>query len=122
MALICSMASFSAWIEPVSEIAIVPVAECRMPTVTSVSVTARPVVLTTEVAGPAPKEGRGSIVIAGRAAMPISSLRRNGDCRPCLVSSDMSTPFGSRTWLGQAKMARIVQCTDTWDRVYCTAK
>ena len=56
-ALICSMASFSASIEPVSEIAIVPVAECRMPTVTSVSVTARPVVLTAEVAGPAPKDG-----------------------------------------------------------------
>src|SRR5215468_4279598 len=98
-ALICSMASFSASIEPVSEIAIVPVAECRMPTVTSVSVTARPVVLTAEVAGPAPKEGRGNMVIAGRAAMPISSLRRYGDCRPCLVLSDMSTPFGSRTWL-----------------------
>ena len=41
-ALIWSMASFSASIEPVSEIAIVPVAECRMPTVTSVSVTASP--------------------------------------------------------------------------------
>src|SRR5262245_61635717 len=93
MALICSMASFSASIEPVSEIAIVPVAECRMPTVTSVSVTARPVVLTAEVAGPAPKEGLGNMVIAGRAAMPISSLRRNGDCRPCLVLSDMSTPL-----------------------------
>src|SRR5437879_9535695 len=64
-----------------------------MPTVTSVSVTASPVVLTAEVAGPAPKDGRESIEMAGRAAMPISSLRRNGDCRPCLVSSDMSTPF-----------------------------
>src|SRR3989338_10994286 len=36
----------SAWIEPVSERAMVPVAECSWPTVTSVSVTARPVVLT----------------------------------------------------------------------------
>jgi len=54
-ALIWSMASCSAWIEPVSEIAMVPVAECSWlaecswPTVTSVSVTARPVVLTAEV-------------------------------------------------------------------------
>ena len=30
--LIWEIASFSAWIEPVSEIAIVPVSECRMPT------------------------------------------------------------------------------------------
>ena len=91
--LICSIASFSASIEPVSEIAMVPVAECRMPTVTSVSVTARPVVLIAEVAGAAAKDGRGSIVKAGSAAIPISSLRRNGDCSPCLLSSDMSTPF-----------------------------
>ena len=30
VALICSIASFSAWIEPVSLIAMVPVTECRM--------------------------------------------------------------------------------------------
>src|SRR5215469_16576409 len=47
--LICEIASFSASTEPVSEIAIVPVTECRMPTVTSVSVTASPVVLTAAV-------------------------------------------------------------------------
>src|SRR5882724_3743653 len=99
MALICSMASFSASIEPVSEIAMVPVADCRMPQVTSASVTASPVVLTADVAGPAPKEERGSIEMAGNAAIPISSLRRSGDCRPRLISSDMSTPFGSRTRL-----------------------
>src|SRR3954452_23562833 len=123
MALICSIASFSAWIEPVSEIAIVPVAECRMPTVTSVSVTARPVVLTTEVAGPAPKDGRGSIERAGNAAIPISSLRRSGDCRPRLFSSDMSTPFLVRErLLVRQGLLRIVHCTDTQDRVYCTAK
>src|ERR1700730_1967576 len=92
-ALICSIASFSDSIEPVSEIAIVPVAECRMPTVTSVSVTARPVVLTAEVAGTSAKDGRGSIDMAGNAAIPISSLRRSGDCRPRLISSDMSTPL-----------------------------
>src|SRR5450756_1307743 len=91
--LICAIASFSASIEPVSEIAMVPVAECRMPTVTSVSVTASPVVLIAEVAGACAKDGRGSMVKAGSAAIPISSLRRNADCSPCLVSSDMSTPF-----------------------------
>lgn len=36
------MARRSAWIEPVSEIAMVPVAECNWPTVTSVGVTASP--------------------------------------------------------------------------------
>ena len=35
----------------------VPVTECRMPTVTSVSVTARPVVLTAEVAGTSANDG-----------------------------------------------------------------
>ena len=68
-----------------------------MPTVTSVSVTARPVVLTAEVAGTSAKDGRGSIEMAGNAAIPISSLRRSGDFRPGLISSDMSTPFGSLT-------------------------
>src|ERR1700726_4741279 len=102
-ALICSMASFSASIEPVSEMAIVPVAECRMPQVTSVSVTARPVVLIAEVAGACAKDGRGSRVRAGSAAIPISSLRRNADCSPCLVSSDKSTPFRFEDayWLGE---------------------
>src|ERR1700733_4768417 len=101
--LICAIASFSASIEPVSEIAIVPVAECRMPQVTSVSVTARPVVLIAEVAGTSAKDGRGSMVMAGNAAIPISSLRRNGDCRPRLISSDMSTPFlfEDAYWSGQ---------------------
>src|ERR1700694_145917 len=92
-ALICSMGSFSASIEPVSEIAIVPVAECRMPQVTSVSVTASPVVLMAEVAGACAKDGRGSMVRAGTAAIPISSFRRNADCNPCFLSSDISTPL-----------------------------
>src|SRR5205807_2026073 len=92
-ALICSIASFSASTEPVSEIAMVPVTECRIPTVTSVSVTARPVVLMAEVAGTSAKDRRGSIVIAGSAAIPISNLRLSGDGRPLFVSSDMSTPF-----------------------------
>src|SRR6266403_4003942 len=115
-ALICSMASFSAWIEPVSEIAIVPVAECRMPTVTSVSVTANPVVLTAEVAGPAPNDGRGRIEMAGNAAIPISSLRRSGDCRPRLNSSDMSTPFVFEELLDRQGLLSFVQRTDTQDR------
>src|ERR1700722_12862653 len=91
--LICSMASFSASTDPVSLIAIVPVTECRIPTVTSVSVTASPVVLTAEVAGTSAKDGRGSSEMAGNAAIPMSSLRRSGDCRPRLISSDMSTPL-----------------------------
>src|ERR1700750_3338776 len=64
-ALICSIASFSASIEPVSEIAMGPVAECRMPTVTSVSVTARPVVLTADVAGACAKDDLGTMVTQG---------------------------------------------------------
>src|SRR5579872_1715836 len=95
-ALICSMASFSASTDPVSEIAIVPVTECRIPTVTSVSVTANPVVLTTEVAGVSAHADRGSREIAGRAAIPASSLRRSGDFRPLLISSDISTPIRVR--------------------------
>src|SRR5262245_2383725 len=64
-----------------------------MPTVTSVSVTASPVVLMAEVAGTSASEGRGNIEMAGRAAIPINSFRRSGDLRPGLISSDMSTPF-----------------------------
>src|SRR4051794_27536067 len=123
-ALICSIASFSACTDPVSEIAIVPVTECRMPTVTSLSVTASPVVLTVEVAGPAPKDGRGIMASAGIAAIPISNWPRSGDFRPFLVSSDMSTPliwFEDTRWV-RRRMARFVQRTDTQDCVYCTAK
>ena len=85
MALICSIASFSASIEPVSEIAIVPVAECRMPTVTSVSVTASPVVLTAEVAGACAKDERGSMVRAGIAAIPISSFAAKCRLQPLFI-------------------------------------
>src|SRR5271156_4936638 len=121
--LFCEMASFSASTQPVSEIAMVPVTEWRMPTVTSVSVTARPVVLIAEVAGVSARAVRGSIEMAGNAAIPISSLRLSGEVRPRLISSDMSTPFWFEdTLFGQARIDRIVQCTDTQDRVYCTAK
>src|SRR6476469_5988731 len=122
-ALICSMASFSASIEPVSEMAMVPVAECRMPTVTSVSVTARPVVLTAEVAGACAKDARGSIVMAGKAAIPINNLRRSGDNRPLFASSDMSTPLlFEDTRLVPLGWLEFVQRKHTQDRVYCTAK
>ena len=74
-----------------------------MPTVASVSVTANPVVLTAEVGGTSAKAGPGRTERAGKAAIPIRSLRRSGDIRPLLVSSDMSTPSGSRTgcWSGE---------------------
>src|SRR5882757_2817290 len=113
-ALICSIASFSASTDPVSEIAIVPVTEWRMPTVTSVSVTARPVVLTAEVAGTSANEGRESIDMAGKAAIPISNLRRSGDFRPLVVSSDMSTPLvRERSLLVRQGLLGFVHCTDT---------
>ena len=53
--LICLIASFSACTEPVSLIAMVPVTECRIPTVTLSSVTASPVSLTSANALPAAK-------------------------------------------------------------------
>jgi hypothetical protein len=72
------------------------------------------VVFTEEVAGPAPNEARGSMAIAGNAAIPISSLRRNADCRPGLISSDMSTPLWfENALICQARIAEIVHRTDT---------
>ena len=44
----------------------VPVTECRMPTVTSVSVTASPVVLTCAVGGASARADCGSIAVADR--------------------------------------------------------
>jgi hypothetical protein len=46
--------------------------------VTSVSVTARPVVLTTDVGGAAANDRCGSIDSAGKAAIPAKTLRREG--------------------------------------------
>src|SRR6478609_3926681 len=93
MALICSMASFSACTEPVSEMDMVPVTECRMPTVTSVSVTARPVVLTTLVGNCWARDCFGSKAAADMAAVPRSSLRRRGDCRSAGGFLDIATPL-----------------------------
>src|SRR5262245_23796555 len=126
IALICSIASFSACTEPVSLIAIVPVTECRMPIVTSVSVTARPVVLTADVGGPAPNTGEGNSDMAGSAAMPINSLRRNGDSSPPEASflslSDMTYPIrffeDENCKSNGQRLAEIVRCTDTRDCVY----
>ena len=75
-ALICSIASFSACTEPVSLIAMVPVTECRMPTVTSVSVTASPVVLTFAVGNCWANAPGASIAVADTAAAPARSSRR----------------------------------------------
>src|SRR5271155_1451716 len=79
-ALIWSMASFSASTEPVSEIAMVPVTEWRMPTVTSVSVPASPVVFTFAVGNCCASAKGGNNAVADKAADPSSKLRRNGDC------------------------------------------
>src|SRR3984885_6436798 len=89
-ALICSMASFSASTEPVSLIAMVPVTEYKMPTVTSVSVTASPVVLTAAVAGASARANCGSIADDDKAAAPTRSPRRVGLRRfPVFASEDM---------------------------------
>src|ERR1700728_425844 len=88
--LICSIASFSASTEPVSLIAMVPVTECRMPTVTSVSVTASPVVFTAAVAGTSARANCGSIAAADRLAAPANNPRRVGVRRfPVVFSEDM---------------------------------
>ena len=64
-----------------------------------------------------------SIDNAGTAAIPINSLRRSGDCNSRFFSSDMMTPFllEDALFCGP-RIAEIVHCTDTQDRVYCTAK
>src|ERR1700730_14897844 len=91
-----------------------------MPTVTSVSVTARPVVLTTEVAGTSAKDGRGSIVMAGSAALPISRLRRCGDFRPGLISFDWRGPFLVRRQT-LAKGGLLILCNAQIRRIAYTA-
>src|SRR6266481_5940957 len=109
MALICSMASFSASIEPVSEIAMVPVAECRMPTVTSVSVTARPVVLTLAVGYCWARACGDSIAVADRAAAPARSSRRVGLAKLVVhFLDDMRHLFAAGLLAGQASRARFL--------------
>src|SRR3990167_669853 len=77
MALIWSIASFSACTEPVSMIAMVPVTECRMPTFTLLSVTASPVVFTSAV--DAASAEWPSNMAAGRASMPRNIRRRSDE-------------------------------------------
>jgi hypothetical protein len=80
-------------------------------------------VLTAEVAGACAKLGRPPIIDkAGTAAIPINSLRRKGDCNSRFFSSDMVTPFLLEDAFDRARIAEIVRCTHTQDRVYCTAK
>jgi hypothetical protein len=75
MALIWSIASFSASWAPVSLIAIVPVREWRIPTVTVSSVTARPVVFTFDVGGPAAI--LSAIVTDNATPMAATTARRH---------------------------------------------
>ena len=76
------MASFSACTEPISLIAMVPVMECRMPTLTVSSVTARPEVLTSDVGGAA-NDGVLNASTAGNASSPASRRRRGRDGKEC---------------------------------------
>jgi len=90
------MASFSACTEPVSLMAMVPVTECKMPTVTSVSVTARPVVLTLAVGNCWASAVGASIAVADSAAAPTKSSRRVGVESPgILFRDDIATPLSS---------------------------
>ncbi len=75
MSFICLIANRSASTEPVSLIAIVPVIECNCPTVTVVSVTASPVLQTSDVgnsafassdAGNANRENTARIFLSDR--------------------------------------------------------
>src|SRR5262245_17667006 len=127
-ALICSIASFSACTEPVSLIAMVPVTECRMPTVTSVSVTARPVVLTAAVGNCCARALGAGIAVADKAAAPVKSSRRVGlkrSKRP--LPDDISrlsaliepSPFGS---LMRISVSLIVAMQHTSFDVYAYAE
>src|SRR6478609_9745119 len=76
-ALIWAMASFSACTEPVSLMAIVPVVECRMPTVTLSSSTFRPVVMIFAV-------GKSEALLVdfsrpggNKTAAPVASVERS---------------------------------------------
>src|SRR5450631_3975342 len=105
--LICSMASFSASTEPVSLIAMVPVTECRMPTVTSLSVTARPVVFTLAVGNCWARACGESIAVAERAAAPARSSRRVGFRRSVVhFLDDMGRLFAAGLPAGRASRAR----------------
>ena len=113
ISLIWAMASFSACTDPVSEIAMVPVVECRMPTFTVLSVTASFVVLTASVGSAWASAPRGRSATAGSAAMPRRSLRRSGDGTPPMIlsasilSEDMKPPD-----VGHCRLAKAVRDPD----------
>ena len=102
IALIWSMASCSAWIEPVSEMAIVPVAECNWPTVTSVSVIASLVVLIFAV-GNCWASAQAGMPAIGSDAMPWINRRRWLDCG----EDDSSRSFDMGTPAVDSKAGRI---------------
>src|SRR3954467_4048593 len=76
-ALIWAMASFSACTEPVSLMAIVPVVECRMPTVTLSSSTFRPVVMILAVGKSAAFVVDFSSPGGNKTAAPVASVERS---------------------------------------------
>src|SRR4051812_47389119 len=76
-ALIWAMASFSAWTEPVSLMAIVPVVECRMPTVTLSSSTFRPVVMIFAVGKSAALVVDFSTPGGSNTVAPVASVERS---------------------------------------------
>jgi len=100
IALIWSIASCSAWIDPVSEMAIVPVAEWSWPTVTSASVTASLVVFTLAV---------GNCWASAQAGRPASGMAD----RPCRMRRRREEKsFGSKVSIvgapGSALAERLV--------------
>ncbi len=101
--LICAMASFSDSIEPVSEIAMVPVAECRMPQVTSVSVTARPVVLIAEVAGTSARMGEEAWSRQAPPPFPSAACGGMPTAAPvsCRLTCSPRWCSSTRYWRGQ---------------------
>src|ERR1700676_3352934 len=107
--LVCSIASFSASTEPVSLIAMVPVTECRMPTVTSLSVTASPVVFTLAVGNCWARACGDSIAVAEKAAAPARSSRRVGFAKSVVHFLDvMRRLFAAGLPAGQASRARFL--------------
>jgi hypothetical protein len=68
------IASFSACTDPISLIDMVPVIECKIPTVTVSSVTASPVVLTSAVLGVAACTEDANMTDAASAIRPLRKL------------------------------------------------
>ncbi|MNI12634.1 hypothetical protein D3C73_658250 [compost metagenome] len=91
----------------------VPVAECNWPTVTSVSVMARPVVLMAEVAGAAARDSAG-MPNSGREAKARARRRREGSSGalskgvlPDIDDSSMDHDQGNRACATHAAARRV---------------